>query len=215
MKTLVKNEWLLWIIVLLPLTYLLFQWNTIPAQVPLHWNLEGEVDRYGNKNELLYIVLLMPALIYFLLLIIPKIDPKQKIQQMGHKYQIVKLFITIFISAVCIMIIYISTSESLTNPSYLLVLIGFLFTILGNYLKTIKPNYFIGIRTPWTLENEVVWKKTHELGGKIWFIGGILIVISSLNFNTHLSFIIFGIILIIITLIPVIYSFIYFKKANT
>ncbi len=214
MKTLIKNEWLLWIIVLLPGIFLLIQWNSIPVEVPIHWNLKGEVDRYGSKNELILIALLFPILIYILLLFVPKIDPKQRIHQMGQKYHIVKMFITLFVSAVCILIIYISTSESFTDPSYLLVLIGLLFTILGNYFKTIKPNYFIGIRTPWTLENEVVWKKTHELGGKYWFVGGILIVISSLIFNVPLSFIVFIIILVIITIIPVIYSFIYFKKVK-
>ena len=57
-------------------------------------------------------------------------------------------------------------------------LIGLLFAFLGNYFKTIKPNYFIGIRTPWTLENEEVWKKTHLIGGKLWFVGGLLMALT-------------------------------------
>ena len=58
------------------------------------------------------------------------------------------------------------------------VIIGLLFAFLGNYFKTIKPNYFIGIKTPWTLENEEVWKKTHLIGGKLWFIGGLLMALT-------------------------------------
>ncbi|MEC8832569.1 MAG: SdpI family protein, partial [Bacteroidota bacterium] len=87
-----------------------------------------------------------------------------------------------------------------------------LFIIFGNYFKTIKANYFIGIRTPWTLENESVWKETHKLGGKIWFAGGLLIILSSLIFNEKINIIIYMSCIAIMVLVPVIYSYLLFKK---
>ncbi|WP_417443810.1 SdpI family protein [Joostella sp.] len=92
------------------------------------------------------------------------------------------------------------------------MLIGVLYIIFGNYFKTIKANYFIGIRTPWTLENDNVWKKTHKLGGILWFIGGIIVVLSSLISDKPTNFRIFLGVTILITVIPIIYSYVVFNK---
>lgn len=87
--------------------------------------------------------------------------------------------------------------------------------MLGNYFQTVRPNYFIGIRTPWTLENEQVWKNTHRLGGKIWIVGGILIaILAVLIKNNHLFYIIFGVILAFMVVVPTIFSYTEFKKSN-
>ena len=91
---------------------------------------------------------------------------------MGNKLNYLRFALSLFMSAIAVFIIY-SVQQSQSKPTFIFILIGLLFTILGNYFKTIKPNYFIGIRTPWTLENEDVWKKTHLLGGKLWFVGRI------------------------------------------
>ena len=115
-------------------------------------------------------------------------------------------------SILAIFIIYSANKQSLTNPNYVVLLIGILYIIFGNYFKTIKANYFIGIRTPWTLENETVWKETHKLGGKMWFAGGIIVVISSLILNKQPNFILFMIITGIITIIPIAYSYFKFKN---
>ncbi len=93
-----------------------------------------------------------------------------------------------------------------------MLLIGLLYLILGNYFKTVKANYFIGIRTPWTLENETVWKRTHKLGGKMWFVGGITVIIFSLILDSQINFTLFLVITGIISIIPIIYSYIIYKK---
>jgi uncharacterized membrane protein len=98
----------------------------------------------------------------------------------------------------------------------ILVLVGILFVFMGNYFKVIKPNYFIGIKTPWTLENEEVWKLTHLLAGKMWVIGGIAIVIGSLIVPEDINFYIFMSITAVISFVPIVYSyFIYKKLKNT
>lgn len=199
-------------IVLLPFIYLAMIWKDLPDQVPMHWNLQGEIDRYGHKSELLFIPFLLPFLVYILFLIIPMIDPKGQMNKMGNKLQTLKFILTTFMSVLAMYIIYSTKYTSTTNVNFIFLLMGFLFIILGNYFKTIKPNYFIGIRTPWTLENEVVWKKTHRLGGVLWFIGGILIVVFSLILDSKSSFILFMIITGIITIVPIIYSYLRYKS---
>lgn len=207
-----KNEIPLLAIVSLPFIYLAYIWNKLPEKVPMHWNIKGEIDRFGEKSELLLIPILLPLLFYITLLVIPKIDPKNKISKMGNKYQHIKILLTTFMSILALFIIYTAKNQALANPNYIVLLIGILYIILGNYFKTIKPNYFIGIKTPWTLENETVWRETHKLGGKMWFVGGIIIVLSSLILNKQQNFTLFMIITGIITLIPVAYSYLKHKK---
>ena len=207
-----KNEIPLIAIVSLPFIYLAYIWNELPEKVPMHWNIKGEIDRFGEKSELLLIPILLPLLAYIIFLIVPKIDPKNKIRKMGNKYQHIKILLTTFMSILALFIIYTAKNQSFANPNYIVLLIGILYIILGNYFKTIKANYFIGIRTPWTLENETVWKETHKLGGKMWFVAGIIVLISSLILEKQLNFTLFIIITGIITIIPIAYSYFKFKN---
>jgi len=207
-----KKELPLIAIVLLPFVYLAYVWNDLPNKVPLHWNLQGEVDRFGEKTELILAIFLLPVFVYVLLLIVPKIDPKNKLHQMGNKYDNIRFLLITFISAITIFIIYSANNQSVANPNYIVLLVGVLYLILGNYFKTIKANYFIGIRTPWTLESEEVWKATHKLAGILWFIGGIAVVLSSLIFEKQINFIVFISITVVISLVPIIYSYLTFQK---
>ncbi len=199
------------LIALIPFIYLLFIWNSLPESVPMHWNGKGEIDRYGSKNELWGLTAMLSGLGYFLFLIIPKIDPKGKLDKMGNKLNNLRLMMALFMSALSMFIIY-SVQQVESKPTLIFALIGLLFAGLGNYFKTIKPNYFIGIKTPWTLENEEVWKKTHLFGGKLWFAGGLLIFILSLIIPNIYSFYVLMSVTVIISIIPIIYSYLEFKK---
>lgn len=217
MKTTLKKELPLIGIALLPFIYLAYIWNKLPQEVPIHWNMEGKIDGYGNKAMLILVPVLLPLLVYLIILVIPKIDPKNKLNQMGNKLKNIKVLLTIFMSVLALFIIYSAKSQSFTNPNYIILGLGVLFIILGNYFKTIKPNYFLGIRTPWTLESETVWRATHKLAGKMWFIGGGLLVLSSLILEKQPNLIVFLTVTGIITIIPIFYSFMKFnaeKKAT-
>ncbi len=214
MKINLQKELPLIAIVLAPFIYLAFIWKHLPDSVPLHWDIEGDIDRYGDKSELILIPILLPLLIYVIFTIVPLIDPKGKIQQMGNKYFMLKAAMTVFMSILAMIIIYAVQNESLYNPNYIILLIGVLFMILGNYFKTLRANYFIGIRTPWTLENQTVWKETHKLAGKIWFIGGLVIIVSSLLLDKKANFRLFIGTIIVISLIPVIYSFFKYRSLS-
>lgn len=212
MKPLLKKEWPLILIILLPFIYLGYLWPHLPDKVPLHWNINGEIDRYGNKAELIIIPILLPLLIYIVFLVIPKIDPKNKLNKMGNKLQSLKALLTIITSIIALFILYSVKIQNLPNPNYSILGIGVLFVILGNYFKTIQPNYFIGIKTPWTLENETIWKETHRMAGKLWLIGGLVIIFTSLVLDNKSNLTLFLIITGIITVIPIVYSYLLFKK---
>jgi len=151
-------------------------------------------------------------LIYLIFLIVPYIDPKKQLQKMGNKYQHLKLILTGLMSLLALYILHSAKEQSMGNPNLIFIPIGILYLVLGNYFKTIKPNYFIGIRTPWTLESESIWKETHRLAGKIWFVGGLLTILSSLILDEKSNFIVFMCITLISVLIAMLHSFLLFRK---
>jgi uncharacterized membrane protein len=210
------KESLLWILIILPFVYLAIIWNKLPEQVPTHFNLRGNADAMSSKTSLIFLPGALSLGIYILMLLIPIVDPKKKIQQMGDKYFTFRFMLTFFFSLLATYIIYISNSGSLKNPNLLFCLIGALLAVLGNYFQTVRPNYFIGIRTPWTLESELIWNKTHRLGGRMWIVGGVLIAFISLILsNKNVLAITFGIILAVLIIVPVVYSFTEFLKEKT
>ncbi|WGF92619.1 alpha/beta fold hydrolase [Aequorivita marisscotiae] len=211
MKFNFKKELPLLLLSLLPAVYLAIVWQNLPSQVPLQWGLDGTINRYGSKMELLFLGIL-PFVLYLLFLFIPKIDPKKRVNSMGNKYYSIRLITALFITVLFVYIIYAVNEQSLGHPTFILMLIGAFFVLLGNYFKTIRPNYFVGIRTPWTLENDTIWKNTHKFAGKFWVAGGLLIIFACAVFNEPIAVTLFIIITAIITIVPIAYSYIQFKK---
>ena len=199
-------------IVLMPFVYLAFIWNTLPEKVPTHWNYKGEIDHWGDKFSLIGMLFMLPFFVYVILLVIPKIDPKKRIALMGGKFYQLKFFLVLCMSLLATYIIFITKNQSFSGPNLSYLLIGVIFMVLGNYFKVIQPNYFIGIRTPWTLENAEVWKITHVFAGKLWFIGGLAIVLGGLIFENNSFTIAFIPLVLALVIVPTAYSYIKFKE---
>jgi uncharacterized membrane protein len=125
-----------------------------------------------------------------------------------------RVLITLFFSAINGLVFYMAAHQSDKNKliSSLLALTALLIAGLGNYMTTVKPNYFVGIRTPWTLQSDAVWRKTHQMGGRWMVAGGLLSAV--LVFVVPMPYtvgVVVGIILLS-TIIPVVYSYIYFRQ---
>jgi uncharacterized membrane protein len=199
-------------IMLMPFVYLAFIWKTLPDKVPTHWNYKGEVDDWGGKFSLIGLLFMLPVLVYIIMLVAPKIDPKKRIALMGGKWYQLKFLLVLFMSLLAMFIIFITKNQSFSSPNLIYIIIGVLFVVLGNYFKVIQPNYFIGIRTPWTLENKEVWKVTHAFAGKLWVVGGLVIVLGGLIFEESFFSIASLVIILILAIVPMGYSYIKFKE---
>jgi immunity protein, SdpI family len=205
-----------WLIILAPAVYLLLVWEKIPERVALHFDWSGEPDRFGNKKELLttsIILIVTSALIYLILTNIYRIDPKKSAAENKGRLRRLAFGLAVFMSALLCMIIYSSSNGNIHfSTGTLLAGMGLFFAFIGNYMHNIKPNYFAGFRLPWTLENADNWKKTHALAGKLWFAGGLILAIICLFLPAKPAMIVFFTVMIIITIIPVIYSFRLFQQ---
>lgn len=201
------------VLIALPYIYLASIYGDLPEQVPTHFNMQGEPDDWSNKSLLLALPALLCVGTYLLMLLIPRFDPKKKIERMGDKYYSFRFIMALFMSLLSVYLLSMSNEGGDHSPNMMMALIGALFAVLGNYFQAIRPNYFIGIRTPWTLENEEVWKRTHRLGGWLWMAGGLLIVLLSFLIQTPQTLsIVCYVILGIIVLIPVVHSYLEFQK---
>ncbi|MFE3867893.1 SdpI family protein [Flavobacterium sp. LS2P90] len=212
MKLTLRKELPIIGIVLTPFVYLAVIWNSLPERVPIHWNLKGEIDDWGSKYSLFILLFMLPVLMYVIMLAASKLDPKKRMDLMGGKFYQLKFFLVLFMSLVALFILYITKNQFFSNPSLIYVTVGVLLMVFGNYFKVIQPNYFIGIRTPWTLENIEVWKVTHAFAGQLWFIGGVIIVLGGLifpDFTFSKAFIGIGFTL---AFVPIVYSYIKFKE---
>lgn len=214
-----KNSKLSLLVVLLvlsiPLFYLATVYTALPATVAMHFDINGQPNRFGNKSELIWGVLIMvftAAGLYLLLKNIHKIDPKKSAKFSTESMNKIALAIVIFFTGLNILIVYSAVNGELAFHNLMLPFLGLFFAYLGNVMYSVKQNYFVGIRTPWTLESEDVWRKTHQLGGKLWFAGGLLIAIVTLLLNNTASFTFFLSVIIFITIVPVVYSYMLFKK---
>ncbi|HWZ14234.1 MAG TPA: SdpI family protein [Mucilaginibacter sp.] len=201
----------------LPVFYLFFNYAALAQVVPVHFGLNGDVDRYGSKTEFLTyqcIMLVVPALLYLLFKFLPLIDPKKKIKYGTDTFKKLGMGLIIFFTALNTALIFATIHQGFRVERLLFPLVGLLFAFIGNIMLSIKPNYFAGIRTPWTLESEDNWRATHRLAGRLWFAGGIVITILTLLISGQAGFIMFMSCVGILVLIPVVYSYLYFKKSR-
>jgi uncharacterized membrane protein len=220
-KKIVMNKILnrvVWLIILVPGIYLAFMWSKMPETIPLHFDIKGNADRYGNKKELLVPVIILTVMslfIYYLFLNIYRIDPKKYAAENKERLQRMGFAVAVFMSAMNCLIIYSGANGgSRFDIGLVLGGVGLLFSIIGNYMPNMKPNYFAGLRLPWTLENADNWKKTHALAAKIWFAGGLFIAVVCLLTPSIIAFIIFFTVMLAMIIIPTVYSYRLFKKTK-
>ncbi|MBS1688789.1 MAG: SdpI family protein, partial [Bacteroidetes bacterium] len=183
--------------------------------IPTHFNVKGQPDDYSSKMGFVYIILTVIVLVFGIFLLlqnIDKIDPKRVDMPISSTFNIISMGLVFFLTVINLFMIMKSAQNINIMDKAEVPFLGLLFAFLGNYMYNIKPNYFVGIRIPWTLNSDYNWRKTHQLAGRIWFVGGILLTIVSLLVSAIYAHIILSIALAIMVIIPIGYSFMLFKK---
>jgi uncharacterized membrane protein len=187
-------------------------YNKLPSQIPMQWGVDGTVNSYAPKLQAAFTHNGILLFLYAVLVLSPKMDPrKQNYPKFSRSYRIITLAIMLVLFLLNISVLLASLGYNLNVTTITPILVGILFIILGNYMQTVKPNFFIGIRTAWTLSNEQVWRKTHRLGSKLFILGGILFFVTPFVPEQLLFPLIISIILAVV-LIPTLYSYVQYRK---
>ncbi|MGL5434432.1 MAG: SdpI family protein [Lachnospiraceae bacterium] len=197
------------IVTLLPCLIGLLLWNRLPDQIPTHFDFNNNIDGWSSKPLAVFGIPAILAAMQFFLLFVTGHDPKR--QNISPK--IISFFmwiIPITSLTVCSMSYSIALGANLNVGAVINGLIGVLFIGIGNYLPKTKPNYTVGIKISWTLNDPENWRKTHRLAGFLWVISGIMFFI---NMFFLYAWVLFAII-IIATLIPAIYSFLLYRSSQ-
>ncbi len=184
--------------------------DKLPDRVPMHWNWQGEVDSYGSRVQGLWTIPIMTVGIMILFWFLPKFDPKrEKYQQFADVWEIFQSSFVIFMLYVYVVSLYAAMAK-IDVGGLVMLGIGLLFVLLGNYMGKIRQNYFVGIKLPWTLSNEEVWNRTHRVGGWCFVLAGILMVLGA-YFKIVMGWL-FVVAMVTCLIVPILYSYIIYKK---
>lgn len=182
------------------------RWGSVPDQIPVHWNAAGEVDGYGGKFVGLLLVPIITAALYPLLKYLPRIDPaRRNYETFAGTYLLVRVLLTVYLAFIYVVLnLAIGNEETFPVGELIVAAVGVLFIVLGAVMGKFRPNWFAGIRTPWTLTSKKSWVMTHRLGGRVFIAAGVATMVGALIGGEWAFYAMF------IVLIPgVIYLFIY------
>ena len=183
----------------------------MPEKIASHWDAQGQVDGYISKFWGLFLMPLLSMILFLLFIAIPKIDPlKHNIEKFRKYYDGFVVLIIVHLFYVYLLTIFWNIGIRFSMIQPLVPAIGILFYYIGILTENAKRNWFIGIRTPWTLSSEGVWEKTHKIGGKLFKIAGIITFIGVFFESYALFFILVPIILV--ATYTIIYSYFEYQK---
>lgn len=202
----ILKELLIGCISISPLIFYLYIWNSLPTTIPIHFDAQGNPNNYGSRSYIAITILFLTVGSYFFLKYIPKIDPKKNFIIFQDTFYKLRVILALFFSTISFIIIN-SVKHGETSTSLILIIISLIISLLGNYMGNVRPNYFIGIRTPWTLDNELIWKRTHYLTGRLWFISGIAIGIFMLVLPINYIVPVFISCIVLLAIYPFAYSY--------
>ncbi|MEW5982287.1 MAG: SdpI family protein [Acidobacteriota bacterium] len=177
-------------------------WTSAPDRIPIHWGADGTVDRYGGKLEGLLGLPAFALLLYLLLRYMPRIDPgRANYQSFVGAYAWFRTAIIGFFAALYGVVLYVTFGGSVNMSQLMPHVLGVFLIIIGPLMGKIRPNWFIGIRTPWTLSSKIAWVRTHRLGGWLFTALGVAFILATSIFGpSSLKILLVAIVGLVVTL---------------
>ena len=181
-----KREWLQILILTAPFCVVALLWNKLPDPMPNHSGINGQVDGYASKPVATLLLPCINLVVAVLILILPRFDPKfarydeETKASLRRTFGSMRLAITLFLSLMALVVVVMPFYPAIRIPTVIGLGTGLLLMVFGNLMTKLRPNWFFGIRTRWTLESREVWTKTHRLGGRLMMTGGACILIFGL-----------------------------------
>jgi len=176
----IGQELLLLLLLLLPMVYLGIIWPSLPDIIPTNFSIKGVPERIGLKSDFLLLMIflfLTNLVLYFLFRYMPHVeDPAlstEPLKVLEAKYYRIRFLIHIYLAVFTGMIIFmVSWGRPFVMERWVFCGVGILIGGIGFYLRRLQPNYFVGVRTPWTLKSTEIWQQTHQMAGTLWMCAG-------------------------------------------
>lgn len=213
-KPTLKTEIFPVVLIVLSIIASVYFYFHLPARIVTHWNFAGQPDGWGSGKAHAVFFPLLIAGMYIMFLFLPYLDPKKaRYEQFGKVYHVIKAIILFILAFVYFISSLSGLGYDISIAFWTPLMIGLLFIFLGNYMGKIKMNWFVGIRTPWTLSSEEVWNRSHRFGGKVFMFSGFLIMINGiLPFSWRLPVFIIAIISVLFGTVGASYIFYRLEK---
>lgn len=211
-----KNKWKIIIssiVTLLPIVAGLILWDYLPDMVPSHWGPTGEVDAYSSKGFFVFGLPLLMLGLNLLCTIAAGLDPKNKNHE-GKPLILVYAIIPALTILLSVATYFAAFELPIPVLNMVIAAFGLMLVVIGNYLPKCKPSYTIGIKISWTLNSEKNWVATHRMAGKLWVVMGALIILAALLPAKLIIWFVLPI-LVISVVIPLIYSYVYYKRYDS
>jgi uncharacterized membrane protein len=154
-------------------------WPSAPERFPVHWGVSGQVDRYGGRFEGLLLEPLLALLLYLIMLFLPRLDPgRLNYERFAGAYYTIRAVVIALMAVLYAVMLLAAKGVPIDMPRFVGLAVGAMFFILGNVLGKVRPNWFVGVRTPWTLSSKRAWVRTNRLGGWVFVFGGIALMVA-------------------------------------
>lgn len=181
MKITWRSELASWLVLAWMFILAAITWRSAPDRIPVHWNLHMQVDRFGGKFEGLLAIPLTALGLYLLFLFLPRFDPgKANYAAFWGAFTVLRTVVVAFLGAIYGIIHLWIRGIHVDMNAAVPLLMGALFVVVGNLLGKLRPNWFVGIRTPWTLSSKASWVRTHQAGGWVLVAGGVAFMAAGL-----------------------------------
>ena len=217
-----KKEWLQILILALPFCVAAALWNKLPDPMPNHWGINGQVDGYASKPVAALLLPCINLAFTALMMVLPRIDPKfarydeETKASLRRTFAAMRLAVTLYLSLLALVVLVMPLYPAIRMPTVIGSGAGLLLMVLGNLMTKLRPNWFFGIRTRWTLESRDIWIKTHRLGGRLMMAGGVCILIFGLLLPMKL-FVICVLLpaAAVMSIVPIVYSYIIWNRSRS
>lgn len=201
------------IIIIFSFIIAIYLYPQMPDRMASHWNANGEVDSYMPKFWALFLMPMLSAVMFLMFLLIPKLDPlKKNIEKFRKYFDGFVVIMVLFLFYIYILTLAWNSDYRFRMAQMIIPALAILFYYAGILIQHAKRNWFIGIRTPWTLSSESVWDKTHRLGGILFKIIALIILASMLSPRYMLYLFLIPLFAVIIYIF--VYSYLEYKKVK-
>ncbi len=206
-----KSETITLGLALLSFLIAVYYYPQMPARMASHWNARGEVDGYLSRFWGLFLIPITLVGLALLFMAIPRIDPlRENIEKFRRYYDGFVIFFMVFMMFVYLQVVMWNLGVKISPNAFLPIAVGVMFIGIGVLCENTKRNWFVGIRTPWTLSSERVWDKTHKLGGRLFKIAGVIAIVG-IFFQRYVVFFIL-IPALMVAVYTVVYSYFEYRK---